>query len=181
MTAALALLLAPDKELAGVYLFLGYYPVLQPALDRISSRLLRTVCKLAVFNGAVLALYFLLLHVLGLNLLESEFAAYSRPFLLVLLAGGNLVFLPSGPGAAAAGAAMAVSATKALFPALSLLSKEMLFPPGQADETASPNAHGRLENRRPQYALSTVDFVGFCRHFAEVSSPAGVFSACPWK
>jgi hypothetical protein len=93
VTAALALLLAPDKELAGVYLFLGYYPVLQPALDRISSRLLRTVCKLAVFNGAVLALYFLLLHVLGLNFLESEFAAYSRPFLLVLLAGGNLVFL----------------------------------------------------------------------------------------
>ncbi|BAL01410.1 hypothetical protein OBV_42110 [Oscillibacter valericigenes Sjm18-20] len=93
VTAALALLLIPDKELAGVYLFLGYYPVLQPTLNRLRSRLVRLSCKLAVFNAAVLALYFLLLRVLGLDILESEFAPYSMPFLLALLGGGNLVFL----------------------------------------------------------------------------------------
>ncbi len=93
VTAALALLLTPDKEMAGVYLFLGYYPVLRPALERLHSRLVRLVCKLAVFNAAVLALYFLLLCVLGLDMLETEFMEYSTPFLMILLGGGNLVFL----------------------------------------------------------------------------------------
>lgn len=93
VTAVLALLFVPDKELAGVYLFLGYYPVLQPALNRLHSRLVRLSCKLAIFNAAVLALYYLLLRVLGLDMLESEFVEYSRPFLLALLGGGNLVFL----------------------------------------------------------------------------------------
>lgn len=93
VTAVLALLLTPDKELAGVYLFLGYYPVLRPVLERLHSRLVRLICKLAVFNAAVLALYFLLLRVLGLDMLESEFSEYSTPFLIVLLSGGNLVFL----------------------------------------------------------------------------------------
>lgn len=93
VTALLALLLAPDKELAGVYLFLGYYPVLRPALERLHSRLVRLICKLAVFNAAVLALYFLLLRVLGLDMLETEFTEYSIPFLIALLGGGNLVFL----------------------------------------------------------------------------------------
>ena len=93
VTAALAVLLAVDKELAGVYLFLGYYPVAQPGLNRIKNRLLRLLSKLAVFNGAVLALYFLLLHVFGLALLEMELAEYTRPLLLALLAGGNITFL----------------------------------------------------------------------------------------
>lgn len=93
VTAVLALLLTPDKELAGVYLFLGYYPVLRPVLERLRSRLVRLVCKLAVFNAAVLALYFLLLRILGLDMLETEFAEYSTPFLAALLGGGNLVFL----------------------------------------------------------------------------------------
>ncbi len=93
VTAVLALLLTPDKELAGVYLFLGYYPVLRPGLDRLHNRLTRLICKLAFFNAAVLALYFLLLRVLGLDMLESEFAEYARLFLLALLLGGNLVFL----------------------------------------------------------------------------------------
>lgn len=93
VTAVLALLMTPDKELAGVYLFLGYYPVLRPALDRLHSRLVRLICKLVIFNASILALYFLLLRVLGLDLLELEFSEYSRPFLLALLGGGNLVFL----------------------------------------------------------------------------------------
>lgn len=93
VTAVLALLLTPDKELAGVYLFLGYYPVLRPALERLHSGLARLICKLAVFNAAVLALYFLALRVLGLDMLETEFTEYSTPFLMALLGGGNLVFL----------------------------------------------------------------------------------------
>ena len=32
--ALLSVLLAPDKEAAGVFVFLGYYPIVKPALDR---------------------------------------------------------------------------------------------------------------------------------------------------
>lgn len=92
VTAALTLLLTPDKEPAAVYLFLGYYPVLRPALNRLRCRPVRPACKLAVFNAAVAALY-LLLRALGLDLLELELAEYTKPLLLALLLGGNLTFL----------------------------------------------------------------------------------------
>ena len=36
--ALLTLLLGPDKEAAALYLFLGYYPLLQPKLDAIDRK-----------------------------------------------------------------------------------------------------------------------------------------------
>ena len=39
--AILGLLLAADRELAGVWLFWGWYPAVQPALDRIRPRALQ--------------------------------------------------------------------------------------------------------------------------------------------
>ena len=39
VTALLALLLCADREAAFFYLFIGWYPILKPALDRISSRM----------------------------------------------------------------------------------------------------------------------------------------------
>lgn len=92
VTAVLALLMIPDKELAGIYLFLGYYPALRPALNRL-RRPVRILCKLAVFNAAVVTLYALLLHLLGLETLQKEFSEFSTPFLAALLATGNGVFL----------------------------------------------------------------------------------------
>ena len=40
VTAALSLILSPDKEAGSMYLFLGWYPILKPAFDRIRPRLL---------------------------------------------------------------------------------------------------------------------------------------------
>lgn len=92
VTAALALLLAPEKEPAFVYLLLGYYPVLRPVLNRLRLRTLRLAGKLAVFNAAAAVLY-LLLRALGLEVPETELAEYAKPLLAAFLLGGNLTFL----------------------------------------------------------------------------------------
>ena len=82
--AILGLLLAPDKEAALVFAFLGDYPILRPWLNR---KKLSWLWKGLYFNGAVLTLYWLLLYVMGL---EAE--DMGTAFALVLLVLGNLVF-----------------------------------------------------------------------------------------
>jgi len=89
----LSLLIAPDKESAFLFVFLGYYPVLRPVLGRIRPRVLRVFAKLAVFNLATFAMYALLLSVFRFGTLTAEFASYSRVMLSVLLGLGNLTFL----------------------------------------------------------------------------------------
>ena len=68
--AVLGLLLAPDKEAAAVYAALGYYPNVKPKLDRMKGKWL---WKLLLFNGSILALYWLLLKIIGMDRLVSEF------------------------------------------------------------------------------------------------------------
>ena len=55
--AILALLLAPDRETAFVYLFFGWYPILRPRIAALPSRLLRLAARLAVCNVTALLLY----------------------------------------------------------------------------------------------------------------------------
>lgn len=86
----LGLLLAADRELALVYLFFGWYPVLRPRIGRIPSRTVRLAVKLAVCNGAVAVLYGLVMKVLGLT---ADLEGAGRGYLLVLLAMANVTFL----------------------------------------------------------------------------------------
>ena len=69
----LSCLLGPDKEAAAIYLFLGWYPVLRPKLEKLRQPL-RSLLKLLIFNCAVIAVYSLLLFVLGLESLRAEFS-----------------------------------------------------------------------------------------------------------
>lgn len=92
VVAALGILLVPDKEAALLYLFLGYYPVLRPRLERLRPRILGLFCKLLVFNASVLLLYWLLLHVFALSEVMESFAGLSRAMLAATLTMGNLVF-----------------------------------------------------------------------------------------
>lgn len=87
--ALLSLLLCPDKEAAAVFLFLGYYPMLKPWLDR---RKLSWLLKFLYFNVSTGAMYFLLLKVLGLAELGQEFASMGRLLLIILLVMGNVTF-----------------------------------------------------------------------------------------
>ena len=50
-----------------MYLFLGWYPIVKPALDRIRPRLLGFLAKLLLFTAAFAAMYALLLYVFQLQ------------------------------------------------------------------------------------------------------------------
>lgn len=87
--ALLGLLAGPDKEAAGVFLLLGYYPIIKPMFDR--SRL-HWLWKLLLFNGAVIVLYKGLLYLLGMSAASSEFEQFGYWGLVVMLILGNTVF-----------------------------------------------------------------------------------------
>ncbi|MBR3076971.1 MAG: hypothetical protein IKH07_03510 [Oscillospiraceae bacterium] len=92
VVAVLGVILCPDKETAFVFVFLGWYPVAKPALDRL-PRLPRIAAKLLVFNLAVAALYALLILVFRLEALVQEAKETGLVLLLVLLVLGNVTFL----------------------------------------------------------------------------------------
>ncbi len=93
-TAALAVLLLPDKELALFYaLVLGYYPVLRTALARVRPAALRWALKFGCFNAATLAMYALLLTLFASPALLEEFADTGPVLLAALLGVGNMAFL----------------------------------------------------------------------------------------
>ena len=85
----LALLMGPDKEAAAVFVFLGYYPILKPRMDRMK---LRWLWKLGLFNGAILSMYWLLMHLFGMDQLGEEFREMGRVLTVVMLLAGNLIF-----------------------------------------------------------------------------------------
>lgn len=70
--AILSLLLAPDKEAALVYGFLGYYPMIRPRFRRIGSRAVRTAAKLVFFTAAGAASYWVLLLIMGAEAAMGE-------------------------------------------------------------------------------------------------------------
>lgn len=85
----LAILMGPDKEAAGVFAFLGYYPIVKPKLDRLRWGFLG---KLLLFNGATMALYACLIYLLGLEEVAAEFQGAGLGMLAVMLALGNAAF-----------------------------------------------------------------------------------------
>lgn len=85
--AALSLLMAPDKEAAMVYTFLGWYPIARPALSALP---LSWLWKLLAFNSAMVLCYWLLIHLLGMSELAGELTFWVG---LVILLLGNLTFL----------------------------------------------------------------------------------------
>lgn len=89
VVAVLSLLLAPDKEAAAVFLVLGYYPIVKPRLDRIKGRWL---WKGLLFNGSILLLYWILLKVMGMDRLVSDFEGMGLAMYAVLLILGNVTF-----------------------------------------------------------------------------------------
>lgn len=90
--AILALLLGPDKEAVALYLFLGYYPLLQPKFDAIRRPALRWLAKLALAVVSVSAMYLVLLYVLGLTQVVEEFADTAPWMLWITAALGLVVF-----------------------------------------------------------------------------------------
>ena len=88
--AILAVLLVPDRETALVFAFFGWYPLLRPRLDRIQSRPVRLLVKLAVCNTIIAVLYGLVLRLMGLT---ADLLDAVRWMNLLLLLLANVTFL----------------------------------------------------------------------------------------
>lgn len=70
--SVLGLILVSDKELALFYLLLfGHYPILQPWLDRISTKAVRRIIKAVVFNGCAIFSVWLAQVVFGVPIFEE--------------------------------------------------------------------------------------------------------------
>ena len=89
VVAILALLMSPDKEAALLFLFLGYYPILKPALDQSKLRIL---WKLLLFNAAVFCMYALLIFLTGASEIMDEYREMGNVWLAVMVILGNATF-----------------------------------------------------------------------------------------
>ena len=87
--AILSVLLAPDKEAAAIFVFLGYYPMLKPKLDRMKAG---AALKLVLFNVVILAMYWLLINLFGLADIAREFRELGYIMTFVTLVMGNMIF-----------------------------------------------------------------------------------------
>lgn len=87
--ALLGLLLAPDKEAAVVFAFLGYYPIVKPRMDKLPFAIL---WKLLLFNAAILFMYWLLANLFGMAQLGAEFREMGTVMTAVMLILGNVTF-----------------------------------------------------------------------------------------
>ena len=84
-TAILCLLIVPNMEENLMFLgLLGWYPIAAPGLRKL-PRLLRWAAKLLLFNAVVIAIEWLVMHVLAPEVMGTV-------FLLILLALGNVTF-----------------------------------------------------------------------------------------
>ena len=85
-SALLSMLLLSNRTAPLLYtLFFGYYPVLKSLIERIAAVPLQWALKLAVFNAALIAIYFLLRE------LFFDFGGY-KPGLIIYCLAGSAVF-----------------------------------------------------------------------------------------
>lgn len=87
--AILGLLMAPDKEAAAVFAFLGYYPIVKSKLDRLPAAI---VWKLLLFNVTILSMYWLLANLFGMAEIGEEFRDLGTVMTVVMLMLGNVTF-----------------------------------------------------------------------------------------
>ena len=88
--AVLSLLLGTDKEAAGLYLFIGYYPILKPWFEKYKFGF---ILKVVYFNVATLSLYWCLIRLLGIDQIANEFYEFGKIGLIILLILGNVTFI----------------------------------------------------------------------------------------
>lgn len=87
--AILGLLLSPDKEAAAVFAVLGYYPLIKPFMEKTAVSWL---LKALFFNAVIIGLYIVLLYIMGMEQLVSEFSEMGLMGMAITLLLGNVCF-----------------------------------------------------------------------------------------
>ena len=85
----LGILLSPDKEAAAVFAALGYYPLVKRLFDKLPVKWL---IKAAFFNCTTVALYYLLLRVIGMEQILEDFSEVGLWGCAIALVLGNVCF-----------------------------------------------------------------------------------------
>ena len=98
VTALISMLFVPNKEAAVLYTcFFGYYPIVKSIVESKLPIVLEYIVKLAVFNGAVVVAYMIVINVLGMPIDElldmGENAFLNKYALPIMLLTGNVAFL----------------------------------------------------------------------------------------
>lgn len=91
--ALLSMMLAPDREAALIYVFLGYYPLIQHLFNRIRPKALRMIAKAAFFTASGAAVYALLFFVMGLGEMAAAMNAAEAAMLIVAVLIWDAMFL----------------------------------------------------------------------------------------
>ncbi len=92
--ALLSFLLTPDIEAKLLFAgFFGYYPIIRDLLTRIKPKVLSFLARFVVFNVPVIAIYALLLNVLGMGKLLEDFAGFGEFAVLAFWAIGAFTFI----------------------------------------------------------------------------------------
>ncbi len=96
VVSVLSFLIAPDMEARMLFvLFFGYYPIVKSWTESHCRRVTEWVCKLGVFNVAVVAAY-AILSAVGFSLEVFAVSGIALPlgvFLFIFLLLGNVVFV----------------------------------------------------------------------------------------
>ena len=91
--ALLSLMLDADKEAAFFYLFLGYYPIVKWALDRIKRKPLSVFAKLSLFTLATVLMYAMMGFLLGMDAVIAEFREMGAAMLALFVVIFNVCML----------------------------------------------------------------------------------------
>lgn len=90
----LSLFVVPVKEAALLFVaFFGYYPIVRDSLSHLRPNFLSVIVKFVVFNAAVVAAYWVIIHVFGISEILEDFGDFGKYSVLVLLALGNVFFV----------------------------------------------------------------------------------------
>ena len=85
----LSVLMAPDKEAAAVFLFIGFYPIVKPDLEKMKYGFLM---KIGLFNSLILLMYGVLIHLFGMAQIAAEYSQLGAVMTAVMLLLGNVTF-----------------------------------------------------------------------------------------
>ena len=92
VSGILSLLLAPDKEAALFYIFLlGYYPILKSVFEKLKSRTLEYILKLAVFNVSAITATFIAIKMFAIPIESIPLLGKYSGIAFLLL--GNIIFV----------------------------------------------------------------------------------------
>ena len=83
-----ALIMSGDEGIMLYILFFGYYPIIRDSIEKINSKVIRVILKLAVFNAAMVLTEIIVTFVFGIPF-ELMFGKFTVPFLLI---SANVIF-----------------------------------------------------------------------------------------